>query len=113
MIRRRTPAEGCKHLPELLPYYLGPQTNNALMVNIEIISEQQPEWLRQQIQSDLRRRHDPPANPMTSRVANALFWRNYRYKIRHVKELFGARDMSQVVGWCLNETGSSRSRATG
>ena len=107
------PGEGRKHLPGSHPYFLDPNADNALLMNMEIISEQQPEWLRRQIMSDLRRRHDPPDSPMTSRLANILFSRSYRLKIRDAKELFGAQNMGQVVEWCLDEGRSSHPPATG
>ena len=102
-------------LTGLLPHHLDPRTDGELRANIELISEQQPEWLRSQIRKELRDRSIKQGWPITSRQANTVMWRNYRLKITQITALFGVEGMKTVVDLCLGEEDPTRSQtlATG
>ena len=106
--------QGHQHLSEALPQYLDPETEYRLRGDMALIYDQQPEWLRQQIEGELRSFGVRNEGRVTTRDANILTWRDYRLKVSQVTALFGVSGMSNVVRICLGQgTDEETTRATG
>ena len=103
-----------KHLSEMLPYVLESEVDFALRENIGVIYESQPEWLRMQLRSEIRKHSERCGGRLNTREANTLMWRNYRLKVSQVVTLFGVHGgMSKVVDACLRPIKDSEVQPTG
>ena len=94
-------ADRHRHLTDVLPLYLEKETDEKLREDMALIYDQEPQWLRTQIESEMQCQAARNNGWLNTRDANILMWRNYRLKVSQVTALFGVSGMSNVVRICL------------